>query len=191
MGLGGYGPRQELGALQSAGLRLSPDLIVLALYIGNDITGLNQKSEVLGGNLYFTGAATPLHTLLRRSRFFLVVERATFDFVRRKNIRTQAQDINAVAEQVESPVPAPATRVPTPSWLYLLLQKNRLRVYARNPGPEVEELWRETQVVLSQFDRTCGRRACLDAPADSRRRAGGRGAAHGGSLAPAPGRARL
>jgi hypothetical protein len=51
MGIGGYSPENEVGVLRSLGAELDPDLVILNFYVGNDITGIPVRGELLRGRL--------------------------------------------------------------------------------------------------------------------------------------------
>ncbi len=74
MGLGGYSPENELGVLRSDGLKLSPDLVVLNFFVGNDVTGIAVRGVVCRGQLYYAGSNFTWLHILRQSRIFLLAE---------------------------------------------------------------------------------------------------------------------
>jgi SGNH hydrolase-like domain, acetyltransferase AlgX len=74
MGLGGYSTGNELGVLRSTGLALHPDVVVLCFFVGNDVTGIPVRGEVLFGRLYYVGSATRWRNVLRRSRTYVLGE---------------------------------------------------------------------------------------------------------------------
>lgn len=151
MGLGGYGPHNELGVLRSTALTLNPDLVLLCLYIGNDITGVELRGEVLGGTLYFTSSPNRLHNLLRKSRLFILIEKVMVARWRTTNLRKQearSRDDRLSAAQ--------GTTDPTrPSFYYLLIQRKRLPVYELEMPKSVERLWTKTEEILLEFDHAC------------------------------------
>ncbi|MBD3163016.1 MAG: hypothetical protein GF346_11405 [Candidatus Eisenbacteria bacterium] len=145
MGLGGYGPENEVGVLRSAALRLSPDLVVLCFYVGNDVTGVLLRGEVLGGELYFTRSSNPLHDLLRRSRLFVLLERTATNFWRLRNLEKERG--RPGREEPADPY--------RPTMYYRLILKKRLPVYESPPSERIERLWRRTESALAEFDRVC------------------------------------
>lgn len=145
MGLGGYGPRNELGVLRGTAIGLQPDLVVLCFFIGNDITGIPLQGEVLGGEMYFVRSSNRWHNLLRKSRLFVLTEKVIVTKWRLRNLRDVAEDDDAGKQEDTS----------TPTVYYLLIQKKRLPVYERDPEPDMQELWSEAESILREFDREC------------------------------------
>ena len=145
MGLGGYGPENEVGVLRSAALRISPDLVVLCFYVGNDVTGVALRGEVLGGELYFTRSNDPLHDLLRRSRLFVLAERALINAWRLRNLEKQRG--RGADEEPVDPF--------APTLYYRLIQKKRLPVYETPTAAGTERLWRRAESALAAFDSLC------------------------------------
>ena len=147
MGLGGYGPREYLGVLRTAGLAVAPDRVVLCFYVGNDVTGIPMRGEVRGGEVYFTGSANRWTDLLRRSQLFALAERVFVTRIRIANLKraTEAEDGRSDGDAARD----------APSTYYRMVEKNRLPVYAREPSARTLELWREAEALLDEFDRTC------------------------------------
>ncbi len=144
MGLGGYGPENELGILRSTALSLDPNLVILCFYIGNDVTGIPLKGEVLGGELYFVRSSNRWHNLLRKSRLFIVAEKVVVTRWRLRNLRAQrSHDSKKQSERSK------------PTLYYLLIQKKRLPIYSLKQVDDIEPLWRRAEEVLREFDRVC------------------------------------
>ena len=153
MGLGGYEPENELNILRSTALDLGPDLVVLCFFVGNDVTGISLRGEVLGGELYFTRSSNIWHNLLRKSRLFVLAEKAFVTRWRCRNLRSETgRDASPTDQQIEPGGEAAGFH---PTFYYLLIQKKRLPVYGRAPSEHVESLWTKAEGVLREFDRLC------------------------------------
>jgi hypothetical protein len=162
MGLGGYGPQNELGVLRSTGLGLQPDLVVLCFYVGNDVTALSLGAEVLAGELYFTRSSNRWHNLLRKSRLFVLAEKALVTRWRIHNLRDQdrkleSADLEAGGAQADrEPGDAQADRAsPRPNLYYLLIQKKRLPVFQKELSSSIQRQWEKVEEILIEFDRLC------------------------------------
>jgi hypothetical protein len=142
MGLGGYTPDNYLGVLRGYARSLDPDLVLLSFYVGNDVTGIPAFGRVLHGELYTMGSYNPWLDLLRKSRFYDLIERHLFFRLRAARLRA------ASGQEADRPQAAP-------SRFYLQVEGNRLPVYARNPEPRCEQLWLRAEAALADFDDAC------------------------------------
>jgi hypothetical protein len=154
-GIGAYSTENELGVMQSLGSRLDVDAAVLCFFIGNDVTGIPLRGKVLRGNLYWTGAATPLHDLLRKSYAYSLTEMFL-------TMRVKWPLQKALAARRASRVASPSehiasTEAPTPPLnnVYLEFSSRRLPVYLRQPGGRLQRLWRDAETAVAAFDSTC------------------------------------
>jgi hypothetical protein len=148
MGLGGYSPENKIGALRAAALPMSPDLVVLCFYVGNDVTGVGLRAEVLGGQLYFLDSSNRLHSLLRRSRLFVLVEKVIVTRWRLANLKEQRGTPGAGAGTASG-------GSGEPTLYYRLIVKKRLPVFSRETPPVLERQWRRTESALLEFDGLC------------------------------------
>jgi hypothetical protein len=148
MGLGGYSPENEIGVLRAAALPAGPDLVVLCFYVGNDVTGIGLRGEVLGGELYFVDSPNRLHGLLRRSRLFVVLEKGIVTRWRHANIQRQRERGAVTGEGAPEPEAGPTL-------YYKLIVKKRLPVYARAADRGTERLWTRSEAAIAEFDRLC------------------------------------
>jgi hypothetical protein len=153
MGLSGYSPENELGVLRSPGLRLDPDLVLLCLFVGNDITALSLGAEVLAGELYFTRSSNRLHNLLRKSRLFVLGEKALVTHWRSRNLHTQTRILDRA--EADASHTEPDNESYSPTLYYLLIQKKRLPVFEKNPSETVADQWEGVEEVLLEFHHTC------------------------------------
>lgn len=148
MGLGGYSPENEVGVLRAAALPSGPDAVVLCFYVGNDVTGIGLRGEVLGGQLYFVDSPNLLHAILRRSRLFVVLEKGIVTRWRKANIQRQRERGAVTGE-------AAGDTGEGPTMYYKLIVKKRLPVYAREADANMERLWARSEAALLEFDRLC------------------------------------
>jgi len=74
MGVPGWSTENQLGYLQSEGLGLDPDLVLVNFFVGNDVTGIPVRSRIIRGNAYPTTSPLPMRNLLRKSQLFVMVE---------------------------------------------------------------------------------------------------------------------
>ena len=169
MGLGGYSPENYLGVLRSSALPLQPDLVLLCFFVGNDVTGIPTRSAVLHGELYGISSANSWLNFLRKSRLFVLAERYAFFRLRAarlRGIRAQeaASESSPIAgapglpDSARGPFPAPSATGARSGLLvrfYDLVEEDRLPVFLRLPSAEMEELWREAETYLTEFQRAC------------------------------------
>jgi hypothetical protein len=149
IGLGGYGPDNELGALRSFGLPLAPDLAVLNFFVGNDVIGLAMPARVYRGQLYFVGSLNPWVNVARKSRILLLAESALVHRTRGRELaRTGGDGDGAEAAANERD----GVRV---NATYLGIQKKRLNTYLREPSARMRELWLLAEEYVLEFDRVC------------------------------------
>ncbi len=160
MGIGGYTPENELGLLESQGLGLDPDVVVLNFFVGNDVTGLTMPGVVCRGQLYYLGSNRPWLHVLRQSRMFLLAESVYLTKIKRRIMENQfaerapdpastadEQGGADVGENEESDAPiSPA---------YLQIQRKRLPVYLRQAPRQIERQWRRVDDILCDFDCLC------------------------------------
>lgn len=141
MGLGGYSPENEAGLLRSLGLSLDPDIVVICFFVGNDVTGIPVRAEVLRGKRYFTGSRSRLRRLARRSRLFLLTEfaasRIKDRLVRRGEPATAGGSSTASSSE------------------FLNVERARLPVYERHTDETTRALWREAEGYLRTIDTLC------------------------------------
>ena len=74
MGVPGWSTENQLGYLESVGLDLDPDLVVINFFVGNDVTGIPVRGRVIRGNVYPTTSPLPRRNLLRKSHLFVMFE---------------------------------------------------------------------------------------------------------------------
>jgi hypothetical protein len=158
LGLGGYSPENEVGILRSLGLGLEPDFVVLAFYVGNDVTGIPVRGRIYRGNVYYVGSLDPWENALRQSRLFNFAE---------KLFRTRIQPAVARWRHRSGPVPAMGSRASESASsgsrrravdpIYVKIEKKRLPVYLRAPGRRVRKFWNEAEKHLLDFDALCRR----------------------------------
>lgn len=161
MGLGGYSPEQYPGVLRGHALPLAPDLVILNLYVGNDVTGIPLRGEVWRGRLYHTGSAYPWLNALRRARIFVLAER-----VARTGLRERLVEIwlgltgagRAARDRPRPPAeqtPRGAAEPPAVTTWRAHQQKKDLPVYAIALDRATGRLWRRAEARLDEFDRLC------------------------------------
>lgn len=177
MGLGSYSLKNELGLMESLGLELDPDLVILNLFVGNDISGLRTRGKVYLGQMYFEGSHNPILALLRKSRLFLLTEKVFLTRIKAAIIKhrlSKAEEQRPAANNnVEHEIAnaeedttgsggadttkceeeSPAHFMVTHSFLHI--QSKRLVVYQRTPDRRLERLWKEAESYLTQFDTVC------------------------------------
>ena len=159
MGLGGYSPENYVGILRSMGLSLDPDLVILNLFVGNDIHMIQVRGELFRGRRYFVGSPNHVLNVLRKSRAFVISE--MYFLTRIKSIilgRRYRQAFELIKAQPRSNQAAEAPRGSEPyviSKMYIHIQDKRLRLFRREPTRRIEKLWQQTEAYLLDFDRLC------------------------------------
>ena len=148
IGLGGYGPDNEVGALQSVGLPLDPDLAILNFFVGNDVIGLAMPARVYRGRLYFVGSLDPWVNLLRKSRIMLLAESALVQ-------RLRAGELPSAPTAPHDAGSAAPTRSVDVNATYLGIQEKRIRTYLAEPGGRMRDLWEAAEGYVLEFDRVC------------------------------------
>ena len=143
-GVNGYGPLQELLLLKQVGARYQPDLVVLAVFLDNDVADCHPKLAVAQGNAPFLAApgdlssidyhgpersfsgyhAKPLYWLRRHSRIYRLIQQWRWQTWGRKELERN---------RAGGPIP-----------LHLLL-------YKRPVGREWEEAWSSFETILQEF----------------------------------------
>ncbi|MBN2564950.1 MAG: hypothetical protein JXB46_04490 [Candidatus Eisenbacteria bacterium] len=145
MGAGGYGPDNEVGILESVGLGLHPDLVVLNFFVGNDIVGLAMPARVYRGRLYFVGSLNPWVNLARKSRILLLGEDTLVRLLRGGELQQSRGAASGVGD-------TGAVKV---NGTYLGIQKKRMSTYLKDPDRKLQGLWRRAEHYLLEFDRVC------------------------------------
>jgi len=145
MGVPGWSTENQLGYLESVGLDLDPDLVVINFFVGNDVSGIPVRGRVIRGNVYPTTSPLPLRNLLRKSQLFVMFE----SLVLRRMMR-QLKDVK-VTESTDNgglgPVPV--------SDMYLKIMEQSLPVYLRQPDPRTAALFNEAEGYLARIDEVC------------------------------------
>ena len=176
MGVPGWGISNCTGALVSEGLPLHPDLVVLALSVGTDVTGIPITAEIIQGNLQFTGSEDPLHDALRSSRLFVLAEQIylhrIMDSIRgavsalrgsasgdasaaeNRNAEDQSAKVDVAIEQGGNGGGGGGNGI---SRGYLRFISKQLPLYALADDPDMAELWRLLEAELTEFDEACRR----------------------------------
>jgi hypothetical protein len=157
LGCPGWSVENEAGLLQSQGMEMQPDLVVLNFFVGNDVTGIPVRGTVIRGDLYFSGSTRKWLDTLRKSQLFMMAERTILLEVRNKWL---AREINA-DDQSEMMV---GTAVNSGSdslapvgvnHEYLIIQNRSKGVYSQPTEPWVEDLWQEAEEQLLEVHQAC------------------------------------
>ncbi|MCK4410146.1 MAG: hypothetical protein KAW67_08675 [Candidatus Eisenbacteria sp.] len=156
MGLGGYSPENALGLLRATALDLSPDLITLSFFVGNDVIGIPIRGRVHRGRMYFIGSSRPVLNVLRKLRIFQLAEKAIRESgsILAQRQLTEGQDTWAEVETRNADEKEAAI------WSYtwedfVTIQSRRLPVFLGHPHRRTLELWEEAEGYLLEFDRLC------------------------------------
>ncbi len=159
MGLGGYSPENYVGILRSLGISLHPDLVILNLFVGNDIHMTPVRGELFRGRLYYVGSPDPVLNVLRKSRAFVLGEMILLSRIKAAMLgRRYHQAYEMIDAQPRGGEAAGASRGGEPyaiNKMYIHIQSKRLRLYKREIAGRIEKLWRETEAHLVDFDRLC------------------------------------
>ncbi len=141
MGVPGWSTENQLGYLQSEGLGLDPDLVLVNFFVENDVTGIPVRSRIIRGNAYPTTSPLPMRNLLRKSQLFVMVESL---FLRR------------VMEKARGGKSAePAENSASVNDIYLKIMRQNLPVYLREPDPRTAVLWEEAEGYLEGVRDAC------------------------------------
>ena len=70
MGVGGYGTVAQLYMLQKEGLRYQPDMIVLAIFVGNDVYDSLKEKNLVNANSTLRNIRTNSNILNRIKKYF-------------------------------------------------------------------------------------------------------------------------
>ena len=143
LGCPGYSPEHESALLERFGLALDPDLVVICFFVGNDVTGIPLRGEVLAGRMYVADSPIPVLDLARRSRLFQLVESAGYRPLKQRWSRSTTRAIDPVTEPRDATEP------------YLRILRNNSRVYESPPSASVESLWQRALHELERIDTAC------------------------------------
>jgi hypothetical protein len=159
MGCPGYSPEHYRGLVTGPGRELDPDLIVVAFFVGNDVTGIPVRGRIIHGQKYYTGSSRRWLHLLRRSRLWqlsesLFVRRIKLAWLQRKRRREEFRPPGQVdAAAPDSTAGGDAT--PYVSSMYLEIEDKNLPVYAKSPDQHLRRLWEEAEGYLEDINRSC------------------------------------
>jgi hypothetical protein len=143
MGVPGWSTENELDLLESFGLDLEPDLVIVNFFVGNDVTGIPVRGRVIRGNVYPTTSPLPVRNLLRRSQLFVMFE----SLVLRGMMKQLKGD--------ETPVHTGESESVQVSELYLKIVPHSLPVFSKEPDKRTAGLWVEAEGYLEKIDETC------------------------------------
>ena len=156
MGLGGYSPENALGLLRSGALDLSPDLIALNFFVGNDVTGIPTRGRVYRGRLYHVGSSQPVLNVLRKLRIFQLSEKAIRELGSIVARRRLGEEPEAPAEVGTGNTDEVGTAIGSYPWEdFVMIQSRRLPVFLEPPHRRTLKLWEEAENYLLEFDRLC------------------------------------
>jgi SGNH hydrolase-like domain, acetyltransferase AlgX len=157
LGCPGWSVENELGLLQSQGLEMQPDLVVINFFVGNDVTSIPVQGTVIMGDLYFCGSDRWWLSTLRKSRLFMVAEKKLLLGLRRKWINRKFKVDDPMEMMVGSavasvPIDPESAKVNNE---YLMIQSRSEGIYRQNPEARVEQLWQEAEKQLLAVDQVC------------------------------------
>ncbi len=156
MGLGGYSPENALGLLRSGALDLSPDLVTLNFFVGNDVTGIPTRGRVYLGRLYYIGSSQPVLNVLRKLRIFQLSEKAIRELGSIVARRRLGGEPEASAEVETGNTDEVGTAIGSYPWEdFVMIQSRRLPVFLEPPHRRTLKLWEEAENYLLEFDRLC------------------------------------
>ncbi len=156
MGLGGYSPENALGLLRSGALDLSPDLVTLNFFVGNDVTGIPTRGRVYLGRLYYIGSSQPVLNVLRKLRIFQLSEKAIRELGSIVARRRLGGEPEAPAEVETANTDEVETAIGSYPWEdFVMIQSRRLPVFLEPPHRRTLKLWEEAEGYLLEFDRLC------------------------------------
>ena len=156
MGLGGYSPENALGVLRSGALDLSPDVVTLNFFVGNDVTGIPTKGRVYRGKLYYIGSSQPVLNVLRKLRLFQLSEKAIRQLgsIVAQQRLSKGQDASTEVESGNTEEEEAAIGS-FPWGDFVMIQARRLPVFLAPPQRRTLKLWEEAESYLLEFDRLC------------------------------------
>jgi hypothetical protein len=140
-GVPGWHGGNQAGWLESTGLGLAPDAVVVNFFVGNDVTGLAVGGRVIRGTLYPTTSPQPLRHWLRKSVLFLLFETQVLRPLRNRGA--------VEAEAVRPPDTAPVNDD------YLYIASQYLPVFRKEPAGRLAGLWDEAEGHLARIDALC------------------------------------
>jgi lysophospholipase L1-like esterase len=148
-GVNGYSPVQELLLLKEEGPRFQPDLVILAAFLDNDVSGVSPKLGVVNqaGPPFVTANGAGLEFDFSRSQqSFEHYRRQPFYFLRRNSAVyrvlseyrwRQAATVSMNTEQQSIP--------------------QRYFLYKADTAPVWEDAWRTFEQVILEFEAECRR----------------------------------
>ncbi len=156
MGLGGYSSENALGLLRSGVLDLSPDIVILSFFVGNDVTGIPTRGRVYGGKLYYVGSSQPVLNVLRKLRLFQLSESAVRQLGSIVAQRRLSGGPEASAEVETGNTDEEGTAIGSFPWEdFVMIQSRRLPVFLSPPHRRTLKLWEKAEGYLLEFDRLC------------------------------------
>jgi hypothetical protein len=132
-GVSGAGPREYRHVLETDGWAVDPDLVLVSVFVGNDIT------ETLPRPRHLDPRRHALHRACTRG-WRLVRERW----------RTPGEDAPAGAGRLAAPPLSPQT--------FREVEARRLAVCLKEPSPALEKKWRQALAELGRIVSACRRR---------------------------------
>ena len=149
MGCPGYSGENEAAVLVEYALPMQPDHIVLNFFVGNDVTGLRVRGEVIRGRMFYTESPIPTLNFLRKSRLWVMIEsvavRGTTRWLRRRESTATPTPASTLDNEVHVAVDD----------LYLRIMDGNIKVFEREMSARVREDWRLAEAALHDFDSSC------------------------------------
>jgi hypothetical protein len=130
-GVSGIGPREYLTILRRDVWRHRPDLVLVSIFVGNDIT---------------ESVATPRHLDPRQSATYLLLTRGWRLF----RARCAGSESTADTGEQADPTGLPAET-------FREIESRRLEVCLRSPSPALEKKWKSALAYLSEIAAECRR----------------------------------
>lgn len=156
MGIGGYSPENALGVLRSGALDLSPDLVTLNFFVGNDVTGIPTRSRVYRGRRYYVGSSQPALNVLRKLRIFQLSEKAIRQLGSIVAQQRLGEEPEASTEVESGNTDKEEAAIGSYPWEdFVMIQSRRLPVFLDPPHRRTLKLWGEAEDYLLEFDRLC------------------------------------
>lgn len=150
LGLGGYSTANQVGLLRTLGRDLEPDLVILNFFVGNDVTGIPVRGEVLRGRLYYVGSPARWRNVFRKSRLYVLAEMFYVTQVKARYLRRPVELVAPEATpQFDAFPQPPLTRD------YVEVESRNLPVYLDPLDQTQRELWRQALAQLDAFDAVC------------------------------------